>query len=139
MKTSSQSAFISLTRSLDRIARSGDIRALRTFLASDGFIRDFVKLDPEPRQRVLTITSALMGRLKARIGPIVRETATKASKWNDLLVARLRKAEARYGDDEDIARALGLTIKAAARARLRYIGPRARPAYATEDSPRIAA
>lgn len=139
MKNSaSQSAFVSLTRSLEKIARSGDIRALREFLGGEHFMREFARLVPDRRHQVLVVATDLMATLKAKIGPIVKVTATKAFKWNDVMIARLRKAEAQYGNDEDIARALGLTVKAAARARLRYVGSRVAVVSATEDR-RIAA
>lgn len=138
MKNQSHAAFVSLNKTLEKIAHTGSIRTLREFLSSETFMREFGRLHPRNRHQVLTLVSDLMSRFKAKIGPLVRETATKAFKWNDVMIARLKAAEAKYGDDEDVARALGVTVKAAARARLRYIGPREQIAPATEDR-RIAA
>ena len=65
-----------------------------------------------------------MFRLREQIGPLITDTPSKALKWTPEMIRRLREAHAKYGHDEDVARALSITPRAAERARLRYIGHR---------------
>lgn len=124
MAKTPQATLVSLTRTLDRFDRAKDIRGLRAFLASDIFNDGLMTIPALRRQHVLLAVSELMARLRRAIGPLHTEPQSKAFKWTDRKIAALKRAEQMYGDDEDIARALGLTFHAARRARLRYIGSR---------------
>lgn len=128
---SAQAAFLHISRSLERIERYGDLRALRKFIGSEEFTRNLFSADPGRRSHVLFDAGRIETKFRRQIGPLIKVTRTKAAKWNEVMIARLRKAEEMYGDDEDIARALRITVKAAARARLRYIGRRVENYHAT--------
>jgi len=87
---------------------------------------------------------------KVKLGGIVAEAYTAANKklnlpplpryskrgwrwWTEERIAQLRAIDARTGSDEAIARAFGISYKAALTARWRYCGPR------VAQEPRIAA
>lgn len=119
-----------LRLTLKRIGRHGQLSELRSLMMGDAFINDLISLAPRQRLAIMVEAAGLMVRLRDQIGPLTIDTPTKAPKWTPEMIARLRDAHAKYGDDEDIARALSITRKAAERARLRYIGPHQRPSTA---------
>jgi hypothetical protein len=119
-----------ITRALARIR---NIRELRTYLASEAFVTGVMALDPGRRLQVMVKTGDMMAAFQKRLGPLVKETASKAPKWNEAMIARLRRAHAQYGNDEDVARALGITVSAAERARFRFIGKGTGVTATTQD------
>ncbi len=120
--------YTSLSTQLVQIERTGDIRRLRALLASDSFAQSLLRMDAGRRQYLLIASGRMLARMQAEIGPLIRHTkvygAPNKPKWDAAMIAKLRAADAKYGNDEDNARALGVTEPAARRARLRYIGVR---------------
>jgi hypothetical protein len=96
---------------LQRIARRGQLSELRSVMVGDGFMSDLASLTPRQRLAVMVEASALLLRLQEQIGPLVGDTPTKAAKWTPEMIARLRDALAKYGDGEDVARALTLAVR----------------------------
>ena len=103
-------------------------------MMDDRFVSDLACLPPRQRLAVMVEASALLMRLQEQIGSLITATMTKAPKWTPEMIAKLRCAYAKYGDDEDVARALSITRKAAERARLRYIGRQQRSSMALVPS-----
>lgn len=138
MTTSSQARFVSLTRTLKRIREQGDVQAMQALMASDKFSHDVLALDLAHRSNILAVATASLTEMQDRVGPLLPMSNSKTPKWNDVLIARLRAADAKYGDDKLVARALRLPLKAIRRARLRYIGKRVPVAPATPEADRAA-
>ncbi len=131
MTTSSHARFVSLTRTLKRVREQGDVKAMQALMVSDAFTRDVLALGLEHRSQILTLAADQLSNMKRWVGPLVPMVNNKAPKWNEVLIARLRAADEKYGDDELIARALRLPVRVVARARLRYVGKRTPVAPAT--------
>jgi hypothetical protein len=125
-----------LTQTLMRLARKGDVEAIRTFVRSDPFLAAFTGLDPSRRQTVMRChaRAEALCEVKAR-HPLVqpgRIDARRAHKanWSDpVMRAKLANAYARAGgDDERAARILGVSLGAARLAKKRHLdtttGPR---------------
>lgn len=129
--TSSTAVFTSLTRTFKRFRQEDDVKGLQRLMASDAFWDDLRVLRIDHRQTVLSVSNTLLVELKERIGPLLPMANNKTPKWNEVQIARLRSLDAKYGDDELIARALRLPLEATARARLRYVGKREKVAKAT--------
>ena len=139
MKTpSSQAVFVRLTVTLKRLETQGDIGALQRLLVSDGFARDLLVLTLTRRHQIMMNAAALLTMLKERIGPLVPFDNDKSHKWTEARIAKLRALDAEYGDDELIARAMGMPRGAVVRARFRYVGSREMVALTTADAGKAA-
>jgi hypothetical protein len=112
-----------LTQTLMRLARRGDVEGIRAYVRSDAFLAAFGGLDPGYRQTAMRCH----GRAEAlcegkarhplvRPGPIDAKRAQKVN-WSDpSMRSRLAIAYARAGiDDEKAARILGVSPGSAIR------------------------
>src|SRR5215831_4544781 len=113
MGRSAKAIDTSLRLRLKRIGRQGQLAELRSLMMSDGFLSDLLSLPPRQRVAVIVEAAALMFRLREQIGPLITDTPSKALKWTPEMIRRLREAHAKYGHDEDVARALSITPRAA--------------------------
>ena len=135
MKMTPQSALLVLSR---RVRNFATIKALEAGVASPDFQERFALLSGQQRMTISALVGERQVLLMGRERPVPTTTESKASKWTPDFIAKLKAAERKHGSDIGIARELGLTKKAAARARLRYIGTRAQIAAATSDQQKAA-
>src|SRR5262249_20669918 len=117
MTRSAKAIETTLRLRIRRIGSHGQLSELRSVMMDDRFMSDLACLPPRQRLAVMVEASALLMRFQEQIGPLITATMTKAPKWTPEMIAQLRCAYAKYGDDEDVARALSITRKAAERAR----------------------
>lgn len=117
---SSQGHKISITARLKRITRYAEFVAYRM---SDELIGALAAMTPADRGVVLDALSRAHVRLVGNIE--LPPPCGDRVAWDAARIAKLKAAEAKYGTDEGIARALGISRPAAKRARWRYIGARA--------------
>src|SRR5262249_40413554 len=118
-----------LTQTLMRLARRGDVEALRDYLSGDSFLAAFSGLDPNRRQsamrcygRAEALCEARTRHPLAKPGPIDAKRVRK-SNWSAAMRAKLARAYAvASGDDEKAARILGVSLGAARLAKRRYLG-----------------
>src|SRR5262245_10031216 len=118
-----------LTQTLMRLARRGDVEALRDYLSSDTFLAAFNGLEPNRRQSAMRCYGRAEALCEARArhplskpGPIDAKRAQKAN-WSDpAMRTKLADAYAATGgDDEKAARILCVSIGAARLAKRRYL------------------
>jgi hypothetical protein len=126
-----------LTQTLMRHARFGDVGGIRCYVRSDAFLTAFNGLEPGRRQtvmrchgRAVALSEGKARHPLVRPGPIDAKRAQKAN-WSDpALHAKLARASANAGGDaEKAARILGVSLGAARLAKRRHldgatIGPR---------------
>jgi hypothetical protein len=118
-----------VTQTLMRLARRGDVEALREYLSGDMFMAAFSRLDPNRRQSVMRCYGRAEALCEARARhPLVQPKPIDAKRtekvnWRDATMrAKLGAAYARAGgDDETAARLLGVTRGAARLAKTRYL------------------
>jgi len=118
-----------LTATLVRLARQGDVEALREYLRSDHFLLAFNGLDPGRRQSVMRCYAKAEALCEAKAAhplvqprPIDAKRAHKASWGDPQMRARLADAYARAGgDDEKAARILGVSRGSARLAKKRHL------------------
>lgn len=129
----------SITATLNRMARDGDVEGFRAYVRSDAFLAAFSGLDPERRSSVMRSYAMAETLCEANARQPLRKPksidAKRAEKvaWGDpTMRAKLANAYARAkGDDEKAARILGVTLGSARLARRRYLG---RAAHSREAS-----
>jgi hypothetical protein len=118
-----------LTQTLIRLARNGDVGGIRAYVRSDAFLAAFNGLDPNRRQTAMRsyANAEALCEAKARAplvrpGPIDARRALKAN-WSDAAMrAKLARAYAAAGgDDEKAARVLGVSLGAARLAKRRHL------------------
>lgn len=124
MKTTPQAALISLSRNLKRLARSADMTEFQAFVSRPSFMADLTRLDLKQRMKVMELLGATQNACNGR-RPIPKTGTVRVEKWDAAMIAKLRAAEAKHGDDKGIARELGIPLDAARVARWKYIGRRA--------------
>jgi hypothetical protein len=118
-----------LTQTLMRLARRGDIERFRAFVASDSFMRAFAGLDPGRRQTAMRCYGKAQALCEAKTRhPLVQPRTIDAKRahkadWSDpAMRARLADAYARAGgDDEQAARIMGLSTGSCRLARKRHL------------------
>jgi len=112
-----------------RLARSGDVEGLRSYLRSDAFLAAFSGLNPRGRQSAMRSYARAEALCEAKAPhrlvepkPIHVKRAQKTS-WSDpIMRANLADAYVRAGGDhERAARILGVTVGAARLAKRRYL------------------
>jgi len=119
----SNAALTLLTKELKRLERAGNYRALKTYLGSPECRKLMAALNADGMTKAL----GAMGRTQAALTPQAPLPSrwSMRVRWTPELIAALRQADARYGEDRAIARALGIPFANAKRARARYVGSRA--------------
>jgi hypothetical protein len=126
----------SLTGTLMRLARKGDVEAFRAYVRSDAFLADLIGIDPDRRQSALRCHARAEALCEAKARhPLVKPRPIDASRahkvdWkNDAgMRAKLTDAYARAGgNDEKAARILGVSLGSARLAKKRHL-----PAAATD-------
>ena len=128
-RKSSRGCLRTLTQTLMRMARRGNVEAIRDFLSGDQFLRDFVGLDPRHRRSVMRTYSKaeILCEVNARypLATPKRIDAKRAEKisWADpTLKARLTAAYEVAGDDhEKAARLLNVSVGSARLAKRRHL------------------
>ena len=119
----------SISRTMKRFARYGDVAGIRSYVRSAAFLDAFNGLDPERRHSAMLayVEAATECEAKARLplaAPVAlnARTAAKLAKWRDpAMLAKLAVAYARGQDHEGAARLLGVTVGAARLAKRRYL------------------
>lgn len=120
----------SISSTLMRLARNGDVEGFRAYVSSSAFLAAFIGLDPERRPSAMRtyMKAETLCEAKARL-PLrkpKRIDAKRAEKvaWSDSAMrARLARAYAQAGgDDEKAARILGVSLGSARLARKRHLG-----------------
>jgi hypothetical protein len=128
MASGPNKAFIFFAQNFRVLKRSGDSKKLEAFLASDQYLKHFAALTSSERMRVHALWHEALTAIKERATkqkPLPRYNPSKGWRsWTPERIAQLKAAEAKYGTDEGIARAMGISLDAATRARYRHIGPR---------------
>src|SRR6476469_2836926 len=119
----------SISRTLKRYVRRGDVAALRTYVASETFLAAFNGLEPKRRQTVMLgyVEAHALCEAKTKL-PLAAPVAlnargsAKLANWRDpAMQTRLAAAYARTPDHEGAARLLGVTVGAARLAKSRYL------------------
>jgi hypothetical protein len=119
----------SITKTLKRFARYGDLAGMRAYVRSVAFLDAFSGLDPERRQTAMLVFAAAYAQCEAKATlPLPKPVALNARSraklvdWREPgMRARLADAYARAADDEGAARLLGVTVGAARLAKRRYL------------------
>ena len=116
--------YVSLTRNLKHIGRYGTLVTLRQYVRKDGFLQSLTQLSPMQRETVLSGYAEAKRRCEER-SPAPRANNGRQQarvRWNELMIARLRKAVQRLGPADDlVGRELGISRDAARRAIERYV------------------
>ncbi len=116
--------YVSLTRNLKYIGRYGTLVTLRQYVRKDEFLQSLAQLSPMQRETVLSGYSEAKRRCEERSpSPCATNGRQQARvRWNELMIARLRKAVQRLGPSSDlVGRELGISRDAARRAIQRYV------------------
>jgi hypothetical protein len=119
----------SISRTLKRFARYGDVAGIRSYVRGAAFLDAFNGLDPERRHSAMLAYVEAVAECEARtrlpLAPPVAlnaRTSAKLANWrNPAMLAKLAAAYAQAQDDEGAARLLGVTVGAARLARRRYL------------------
>jgi hypothetical protein len=120
----------SITTTLKRLARNGDVERFRAYVCSEAFLAAFNGLDPKRRLSALrasasseTLCEANAPHRLVKPKPIDAKRAQKVSWGDPVMRAKLANAYARAGgDDEKAARILGVTVGSARLAKRRHLG-----------------
>lgn len=123
MLISPNTAFHFLTRKFAHIERFGNIKTMRDFLASRKYRDHNAVLLPSH----IVIVSKALARAMAAVDqkqPLPLFSKRGWRSWTPERIAKLKAADAKHGNDEGIARELGISLKAAKAARHRHIGKR---------------
>ena len=118
----SSAALAHLTKELRRLQKADDYKGLKAYLGSPRYRDLAAALTPHDTVKMLRV----MGDVQAKLlptNPLPPRWSLRV-RWTPERIEALRKAEARYGEDEAIARALGIPWENARRARRRYLGYR---------------
>jgi hypothetical protein len=120
----------SITATLHRTAREGDVEGFRAYVRGNNFLTAFSGLAPERRASVMRafVNAEVVCEAKARQPlrapkPIDAKRTEKVTWADPIMRAKLAGAYVRTrGDDEAAARILGVTVGSARLARRRYLG-----------------
>lgn len=108
---------------ISRLSRIRTFSEFRAYRMTDELIQMLAAMGAADRDVALSRigeTHALLNRA----APIRRLGTVRVKAWDGPMIAKLQAAEAKFGNDEGIARHLGLPIKAVRTARWKYCGPR---------------
>lgn len=132
MKTPSQKAFAVLAANYARLRKKGDIVELVAFSATAAFQAHYAQMNKLHRLKLAQVMSETFAAVNdlTKKPPLPKYSKRGWRWWTPERIEQLRQIDARTGSDEAIARAMGLSYKAAKAARHRHIGPRQVPAMA---------
>ena len=106
--TTAKGHLVSIAATLRRLARTGNVEALRAYISSEAFLVAFVGLDATRRGSAMRAYAAAEALSEAKaLRPLVRPktiAAKRAEKtdWRDAAMRkRLADAYARVGDDDE--------------------------------------
>ena len=124
----------SISTTLGRLARNGDVEGIRDYLSSGPFMVAFAGLNPEQRQSVMRSFARAEALCEARARhPSIKPRRIDAKRsekvsWSDpAMRVRLSEVYARVGgDDEKAVRILGVTLGSARLVRKRHLDSAAR-------------
>jgi hypothetical protein len=127
--TSPRGHLASISRTLKRSARYGDVAGTREYVRGDAFLAAFSGLDPERRQsaRLIFAKAHATCEVKAKLplaAPIAMNArvSSKLANWCDpAILAKLADAYERARDHEGAAPLLGVTVGAARLAKRRFL------------------
>jgi hypothetical protein len=119
-----------ITTVLKRLARNGDVEGFRAYVRSDAFLAAFTGLDRERRQsamraygRAEILCEANAPHRLVKPKPIDAKRSQKVDWGDPVMRAKLASAYARAGgDNEKVARILGVTVGSARLAKRRHLG-----------------
>ena len=121
MKTTPRAAFVSVSKKLKSIERSGRMDELRRYVESAAYHKALGRIvgtaDLAP---VLALYAKAYKACDART-PLPKPWTVKRATWDAAMVAKFRRAWAKAGSDDGAARLCNITLDAARRARHRYI------------------
>jgi hypothetical protein len=120
MKTTPRALFTSLSANLRRLARDGDVVALRAYVSNPAFRDGLVVLSPRNLETVMTLWGKARASCDAKT-PLLKASSNKRVRWDEAMIARFRQAYAKAKSDEGAARLCGITLNAARMARKRYV------------------
>lgn len=120
LKKSSKAHLVSVTSRFAKLTKYADWKA---YSASDALAQALANMTPT--DRVFALAACTKAYNNCTWGLRIPDQGTRRVKaWDAARIATLRKVEAKYGNDDDIARVLRLPIKAVRTARWKYCGPR---------------
>jgi hypothetical protein len=137
MKKSAARAFEKIAAELRRLQRAGDKQGCIRYMASDAYLTFLPQLSPADHGKVMSLIGEIWRAAGDRAAgdpktPIPKYSTRGWRAWDEGRVARLKALWAKFGDDKAVARGLGISLKAAQRARLRYVGSYCYVAQPTE-------
>lgn len=124
MTTAANNIFPQLAAELHRLERLGDIKKLNAFMASAKYNEGFACLTATQKGKIGILIGKAFSKADQKLAPIPLYSKKGWRYWTEERIAKLKAVEARTGSDEAIARAFGISLKAAMRARRRHVGPR---------------
>lgn len=137
LKRSSQGHLISVTKRFSAIRTYAQFKA---YIATNQFTDALLAMTPADRTVALTACGNAYARIDAK-APIPKQGSTRVEAWDAAMQSRIRALEAKYGNDNDIARELKMPIKAVRTARWKFCGPRRprtrRPSSVAAATPEI--
>ena len=118
MQSSARSYVTSLTKQIAKASRSGSHRDLAASISSDGFVEKLLAAPVSIRRIVMNSYGKAWEKCEAK-APLITPTKAKAN-WDDAMVKRLRSLASRFPNNDDIAKAMGLSVSQVQRARSRF-------------------
>lgn len=96
-------------------------------MASGEFTQAFSSLSSADKQRIQPYIISALASAQKRVAPLKIPKYSKRGwrSWDDARIARLRSIYNATGSDAVVAAKMGISLPAAYRARLRYVGPKA--------------
>jgi hypothetical protein len=85
------------------------------------FFQKLLVAPAEARRIVMNTYAKAWAKCEVKSSPLIAPTKAKA-RWDAATVSRLHTLAARYPDNADLAKAMGLSINQVSRARLRFVG-----------------
>jgi hypothetical protein len=119
MQRSARSYVTSLTKQIASASRYGSHRDLAACISRDVFFQNLLAAPADARRIVMNTYAKAWAKCEA-MAPLIATTKGKA-KWNEDLVIRLRSLAARFPSDDDLAKAMGLSVSQVQRARSRFV------------------
>jgi hypothetical protein len=108
---------------IQRCRKVRTYREWKTYVTGELFGTTVAALAPNERPVAVKMIAEAHRRC-AKSAPIPYAGAVRVKAWDDAMIAKLRDAEKRFGNDDLIARHLRLPIKSVRTARWKYCGPR---------------
>lgn len=127
MKKTQDKAFAKISAELRRLQRLGDLNVATRYMASEDYLKQLPLLSAADHGRVVSLIGEIWRTATDKAAanpktPIPKYSARGWRAWDEGRIARLKALWGAYGTDRAIARGLGISLKAAQRARLRHVG-----------------